>query len=284
MNTTPSSIRITDRDLAVLDALGDYRFLSIPQLAILFFPSKGTAETRLRQLYQHHLAVRVYLPARPYSRTTSTIYGLGAKGAGLLIPLHDGVRPPCLSARDQRSGLFLDHTLRRNDLRIALQRLHSGHPDFELVSWHQAKEDVRARAEIEVGRKTEMVTLIPDGVFGLLRHGILHTCAVEIDLGTVRLEEMRKRYRAYWSFWKYGGALRTYGRCSFRVLTLATTPRRIEALRQAAASIPEARGTGSGLFWFASLDVADPKNPDRLLEPVWSTAWRRNFSGQSLFD
>lgn len=274
-STTPTkqaSLRYTPRDLDVLDSLASYRFLSGPQLHALHFPTLGSAETRLRKLYEHQLVTRIYLPARPYSKSTHTIYALAAKGARLLAPRHDGVQPPHLAPRDERSALFLDHTLRRNDLRICLTLLAGAQPEIELVSWQQAPDEVRARTEVPVGRDTERVTLVPDAVFVLRQGGHDAAFAVEIDMGTVRVTSMAERYRAYHCWWKAGGPSKRFAPIPFRVLTLTTTEAHLAALKRVATRAPVSGRKGSGLFWFALLSAVDIKNPESILGSIWSVA------------
>lgn len=282
-SSTAYAVYITERDLQVLQALAEYRFLSIPQLSALYFPTKGATEARLRRLSGAKLVVKVFMPARPYDRRTVTIYALGAPGARLLLPHTEGVRPRHLSPHEQRSGLFLDHTLRRNDLRICLELLSRRPGILRLVLWQQLAPEVKARAEVLTrGRQHERVTVIPDGCFLLWVNGQLHAFAVEIDMGTVSLKRMAVRYQAYFAWWRAGEAARRYPHASFRVLTLTTTPRRLEALRKAATAAPCAGQRGSGLFWFALLAVADIEEPTRLLDATWFVAQRQPASPQPL--
>jgi len=119
----------------------------------------------------------------------------------------------------------------------------------------------------------DRVPAVPDGV-AIVRHkDHEHTLIVEIDMATVRLERMRDRYRAYWTWSRRGNAHRKYGYRPLRVLTLTTTPRRLAALRNAAVDAPQNDTKGSGTFWFATLDdAADIKDPDKLLGPVWTVS------------
>lgn len=267
-------VRVTDRDLDVLDALGEHRFLGLAQLAALHFPTPGAAEARLRRLHAHGLVARVFMPVRPYDRHAHSIYGLAAKGARLLAPRHEGAIPPHLSPRDQRSALFLDHTLRRNDLHICLQLLDRNPTSrLALESWQHAPDHLRASARIRLpSRRTERVPLVADAGCLVAVAGHRHAFLVEIDMGTVRLDRMALRYRGYWQWWKDGDAGRRYGHVPLRVLTLAPTLRRCEALRKAAVHAPGEAGLGSGLFWFTTLDQADLRDPARLLGPVWTVA------------
>lgn len=269
-SSTPS-LRLQPRDFDVLASLADHRLLSIPQLGVLHFHSRGGAEGRLRRLHKGGLVARVFLPARPYDRTTHTIYGLAGRGARTLQERRGGELPRFLSTREQRSGLFLDHTLRRNDVRICLELLAREDPGFQLLTWRQAPQEVRASASVRVGRKQERIPLIPDGYFAIRHAGAVEAFVVEIDMGTVLLSRMERRYQGYFAWWKGRGHHARFGKMPLRVLTLTTTTRRLQALKNAAVRAPTG-AEGSGLFWFATLDIADIENPHRLLGASWEVA------------
>ncbi len=260
------------RDFSVLRDLGDYRFLSVPQLVALHFPSEHSAQARLKRLVDAGLAIRVFMPVRPYDRTACSIFALSAKGSRLVAEHFGGKRPRFLSERERRSGLFLDHTLRRNDLRICLELLSRG-TGPQLVTWKQRPDEVGDYAKIRINsRRHERVPIVPDGFFALVHKGRCEAFVVEIDMGTVRRERMFLRYRAYWRWWKDGRHYLRFGGAPLRVLTLTTTDKRLETLRNEAASAPECGRKGSKLFWFAKLETADICDPERLLAAAWKLA------------
>lgn len=278
------NIRLSEHDHDVLDALAHYRFLSAPQAGSLFFPSERAAQQRLGDLVKAKLAVPVFMPVRPYDRTTKTLWAISGKGARLLAPRHHGIAPRHLTSREQRSGLFLAHTSARNDLRVALERLQLVDPHFALLSWQQAPEVVKARAEVQVGsRSRAQVTIIPDGVILCRMDGECQALAVEIDMGTVPIPRMWRRYRAYWSWWRRGGARARFGPVPYRVLTLAPDKKRLDALRNAAIRAPERGRAGSKLFWFAPLGIADITDPTKLLSAAWSLGVPGTTTPQPLF-
>jgi hypothetical protein len=270
------ALRVTERDLQVLTDLGDYRFMSTPQLTALHFPSPARTQARLRQLVDAGLACKVFMPVRPYDASAKTIYALAGAGARLLVERRGGPRPRYLTERERRSGLFLDHTLRRNDLRVVLEQLHTQRVDVDFLTWRQAPEEVRAVVEAPVRtRRPERIPLVPDGFFALRHDGHCQGFLVEIDMGTVRLERMRARYRGYWAWHRWGRARTRYGPLPLRVLTLTTTARRLENLRKAAMKSPIGGTTGTNLFWFAQLDQLDLDAPEKLLAACWTTAQSR---------
>ncbi len=273
MRNEQTTLRLTERDDEVLDALGSYRFLTGAQLATLWFPSAAAAGARLRALLARELVVRVFMPVRPFDRTATTIWALSAKGARRVREVSEGARPDFLSAKDRRSALFLDHTLRRNDVRICLEVLDRRAPGLHLLRWAQAPEDVRGAAVVPVGRGArERVPIVPDGFFALRHAGRVQAFCVEIDMGTVSPVAMARRYRAYWAWWKRGGMAGRFGEVPLRVLTLTTTPARLERLRRLAVVAPTGGRAGSGLFWFSLLAAADINAPERLIAGPWAVA------------
>jgi hypothetical protein len=270
------------RDVEILTALGSYRFLSVPQAAALFFPSPAAAQARLHQLAKQGLALRVFMPVRPYDRTAHTIYALSARGAREVAARQEGVRPRHLTSREHRSGLFLDHTLRRNDLRVCLERLTTM-GDLELLYWRQAPDEVGMAAEVHDRGRTVRVPAVPDGVAAFRRAGAIEVFIVEIDMGTVKRESMALRYRAYWRLSQDGTLRRRFGPVPIRVLTLTTTPLRREALRRGAVLAPDNGRKGSGLFWFGLVEQADLGNPARLLDSSWYVATALPTPPRALF-
>src|SRR5262249_5389933 len=147
---------------------------------------------------------------------------------------------------------------------------------FHLLTWKQKPEQIRGSALVQTrGRRTERVAVVPDGFFAIRWKGEVLAFCLETDMNTVNRERMLVRYRAYWRWCKDGGAARTYGPAPLRVLTMTTTPTRLATLQQLARHAPENGRTGSGLFWFAPLAVADLTDPWRLFAGPWTSALAR---------
>lgn len=277
------ALHLTERDLDVLSALGSYRFLSVPQLKALSFPSNGAAEERMRALLHAGLVIRVFMPVRPYDRKAHTVYAISASGARTLAEMRGGLRPRHLTETERRSGLFLDHTLRRNDVRICLELLNRTTPGFQLLVWRQAPEEIRGSAVVRIRSRHERVPIVPDGFFAVSWNGTVNAFALEIDMATVRLERMAVRYKAYHKWWREGGARARYGPAPLRVLTMTTTPSRLTSLRNVASAVVENGRFGSRLFWFSLLGIADLDQPEKLLGAAWTTATPEATDEKPLF-
>jgi len=82
---------------------------------------------------------------------------------------------------------------------------------------------------------------------------------------------MALKYRAYWKWWKTGAARVRFGGAPLRILTLTSSTRRLQSLRESATRAPEGK-PGSALFWFAEVENVDIAEPERMLGRVWQTA------------
>jgi hypothetical protein len=124
----------------------------------------------------------------------------------------------------------------------------------------------------------ESLPLVPDAIFLLSdkRTDREATIFLETDNSTepLRRKAMEqssffKKCAAYWQYW--ADELRPKGE-PMLVFTVAKTPERAEALRQAAQAVDD-DGRGLNLFWFASESSWQISKPEQFLyEPVWTTA------------
>ena len=75
-STTPTPMRLTERDKAIIHAVHTYRVLRQEQVERLFFGSQSTAQRVLQRLYQHGFLERKFFPlnaVRMYVRSRQEI-------------------------------------------------------------------------------------------------------------------------------------------------------------------------------------------------------------------
>lgn len=163
-----TTIGIT-RDPRVLQSLAWAGFLSTSQIERLHFPSRRTAQRRLRALLDHGL-VRACLQGT--SLHLQNVYALTAKGADLLGSRGIvGVKPRRV-VRLQK----LEHALAVRDLFVAFS-LAGQAPHIEL-------EDFRFEDDLANEPVFQSAGIIPDGL-ALIRQGEARlTIGCEIDLGS----------------------------------------------------------------------------------------------------
>lgn len=244
-------IRLTRRDLDILYAVGDYRVLSTTQLKKLFFRSIHKARKRLFKLWQHRLLDRRFQPIRIGESPSETLYVLARQGARIMALQSGSLGGASQLTPFDREGssLFLDHTLARNDFRIALESAVRFWNGVRQCHWRHDK-GIEQSVNIITGSsapRLQRVTLIADGQFRLQLGNHVQEFYVEIDRGTIALSRWKTRVSAY------SALFRQKQKSSVEVpfLVLVTTPseRRARHIGQVARSI---RLSGNPTFFFTT--------------------------------
>lgn len=244
-----ANIRLTDRDLWILEALGRMRFLRTSQLARLFFEgSRSPANKRLRRLFDQSL-VRVWVTGLAhdnlYSLTTRGRARVGVGGTNLHCP----------------RGLEgnLEHLLAINDTRIAFV---VGMPGIGArLKWWRSDWELRAHARASV---------IPDALFAIDCPGMgSRTYSLEVDRKTKSPQGFLKKLTAYRGVRYRAGGL--YGEGQFTVLVVGHDPRWVDRYR----AVVE-QSTLDVDVLFASLDDVCRMGP---WAPIW---WRAGSTEPAL--
>lgn len=200
---------LTPRDHALLAALGRFRIAESSQLAALFFAGvrRDTAQARLRRLFDSG-----YLDVRSGSLNEESRYVLGPEGRRLLEA--DGIAVG--SAPNAGATHHLAVVSAWVTLAVALHdaadlRLESFRPDWELRREHAG-----------LG-----LSVVPDALVALSWAGAARgrerlTFALEVDRGTERPVELRRKLVAYGSL---GSALAQPGGSPGLVLVLEAASR-----------------------------------------------------------
>lgn len=257
-----------EKSLEIVRLVYAYRFLSTQGLAALTGLPADHLQERLDTLCAGELLIRIHRPAL-WEETAPDVYGLDRRGADW-VASESGVDRAQI--KWSRTGnhvklLFLEHTLRVNDARIAFTLAARGHPDHKLVIWREGL-GIADRAP-DPQDATKWLPVRPDGYFCYRVEERRAHFFLEIDLGTESNHCFRQKVRAYIAYRQSGRYRERYGAYAFRVLTVTTSERRMANLLRTT----EAEGGGS-MFWFTTFgqlrEVA-------ALEPCWSLANRRNL-------
>ena len=203
------------------------------------------------------------------------VYGLGPQGARMLCQRGEKARIDWTAKNRTATKLFIEHTLRVADFMVALE-----------IACRNSAVEYRRFPDREVQAPRWSVTLwhhglhaklgvIPDAVFALRTvHGSEVVYCLEADRATMPVKRQHlhqtsaaRKFLAYHATWKQRLLEQRFGWNRFRVLTLTTSPARVEHLRQAARELP----SGHGLFLFA--DEAQLRRCEReLLSLRWINA------------
>ena len=291
-------LQITERDLAIIRQVFRHRFLRSTHLQALMGGGQGLLR-RLAELYHHAFLDRPREPIEFYAHAGSKpmVYALGNQGADLLAR-HDGVPRGKVDWTAKNHGigpLFLDHTLLVADVMVALELACRGSGRVRLID----QDELLARAPEATKRRQrpfewavacryleEPVTLgvAPDALFGLhyldrpegrnRAYFFLEAdrATMPIQRANVRQTSFFRKLTAYYETWKQGIHTEVYGIKNFRVLTVTSSPERVENLIRANRGLPG--GQGSKLFLFTD-EAALRAAPDLL-----SLDWQSGHDGQ----
>ncbi len=280
--------QLTDRDVAIVDAIARHRFLSTDQIAALFFPTKGgivssQCRTRLRRLVSAGFLTRFERPVLRTEGTKSALFGLAAAGPDLLVselayaPEDIDWRP----ADNKVSWAFLDHQIMINDIFIALSQA-AARVGWTLAEWVDDRILKKMHAEPvlikDANGRERFVSVVPDAYCALAcptaepgKHRLLQFF-IEADRATMTVvsdnqqrRTWQKRIRAYQAYLDSSQIIKTYGTKRFRVLTVTTGKRRLQSLK-AATEV----ASGLNKFWFATEAALSAETA--LDAPVWYKA------------
>lgn len=263
----PPPIRLTERDLDVIQAVYEYRVLTTQHLQALFFPSVHRAYERLSALYQHGFLDRRFLGVYIDKMNTPILYVLDKRGAEVL-QAQRGIEVEWSSSLKQVSTQFLEHGLAINQVRIAFTLACRAQAGFELVRW-RGENDLKAdydRVTIRTATgRSETVSLIPDSYFVLNTPlGVAHFF-LELDRGSMATKRFGQKVAAYIQYYRSGVYQQRYQTKSLRVLTVTISPTRLDNLKR----VTEGVG-GEQRFWFTTLDTLTTATV--LRHPIWQVA------------
>jgi len=261
-------IRLTRRDLDILNSVGDYRVLSTTQIRKLFFRSIHKTRKRLFKLWQHRLLDRRFQPIRVGESPTETLYVLARQGARITASQNGSLGEASQLTPFERSGspLFLEHTLARNDFRIALETAIRSRDGRRHLHWRHDKgiaESVNVITE-SASPRLQRVTLIADGRFQLRLEDRTQNFYLEVDRGTVSLSRWRTRAAAYSALFRQRQILS--GDVPFVVLVTAPSEKRAQHICEILRLM---RSAGNPIFYFATQGLLD-KVPEGVIEAsIW---------------
>lgn len=262
----PGRMRLTGRDVDIIEAVHLYRILRQDQIQMLFFNTKNAAQRALARLYDHAFLERKFLPVL-YGRSP-TLYVLDKRGADLLRSERGYEDLVWYSTNKDLKTDFIEHTAALNDFRLSVvvsARLQG----LELITWASESQLKADYDRVRIAHLRRSVSVIPDGYFVLATpHGKAHFF-VEVDRGTETLQRFKQKVRAYVAYHESGGYEQRYGTQSLRILTVVIGEGRLSNLKMATQQVTEEM-RGRRRFWFAL--ASDLTSETVLTEPVWYIA------------
>lgn len=262
----PRRMRLTPRDVDIVEAVHHYRVLRQDQIRMLFFGTKSACQRALARLYDHGFLERKFLPVL-YGRSP-TLYVLDKKGVDLLRSERGYEDLVWYSSNKDLKTDFIEHTTVLNDFRLSIV-VSARRGGLEPVLWRSEGQLKADYDRVRLATSRRPVSVIPDGYFVLATPlGKAHFF-VEIDRGTETLARFKQKIYAYKEYFDSGAYERRYGTKSMRVLTVATGEGRLTNLWRVTGEVTAQIG-GQRRFWFG---LADRLTVDTVLNaPVWVIA------------
>lgn len=259
----PPSIRLTERDLRIMEAIHTYDgVLSFSQIKQMFFTGRSQAELRLRLLYQNGYLNRPDKNQR--RRLPEMIYWLDKIGAETVASINSTSLSEIGWRKDPR-WFQVDHDLAVNDFRINLESACKSSPDVRLINWIPESEfwSFPDRVEYKYGDHTLRRFVRPDGYFMLTTQGQRIRYLLEIDRST---EDNPRFYRekilpglAYIDSEVYKNR---FGYNAGRWIVVTTGERRMSNMLLQAR-----KAKARGLFYFTTFEKINTQTI--LHAPIW---------------
>lgn len=243
---------MTERDLAIMEALGKCRYLRTGQISRLIFPESSTVQSarrRLKYLYHAGYVGRIQPMTDSALGHAEMAYYLEPAGAKLL----DDDTLPLFSRKGMVKPLFLRHALEVSEFRLNLELAVKEMPEIDL---HRVVMDFEMKSHTEqaIGRRRYRLfdeVLDPIGKRKLVVHPDLmfvlkaeigqgrvfqRLFFVEIDRGTEGLRVIADKLTGY-HLYKREGVFKKFGDFTdFRVLFQTNSQKRLENVRKLVAN------------------------------------------------
>ena len=281
-SAAPQPMELTARDINLLAHVAKHRMLSSDQLAILDGGSAQNMRRCLRALFDHGYLDRpgAQLAQAAITGPRPMIYGLTRKGARALRENETLIDPELnWSDKNRRAGsVFIAHTVAVADFMTKMEVACRRRDDVELLEaeaiianapakTRMAREPLRWLVKLPEGGLFKTASVIPDGLFGLaFADGTASYFMLEIDRGTMPVvrkgtnrTSFARKLKTYYEGWKQKRHEEQLGIRQFRVLTVTTSPVRVQTMVAAVQAVTG--GAGSNVFLFAAVETLEGQSP-----------------------
>lgn len=251
-------ISLAPRDLHIIRLVYRHRFLRSYQIVSLAGGSRQQVLRRLHLLFHHRYLERPRAQLDYYHQGGSKhiVYGLGNRGDVALQQQGFTVRRDW-SAKNRSVGrMFLEHALLVSDVMTALELAAKG-THIRLLTENDLQTGRPFRWRVKLNDTVEL-GIVPDRVFALeYLDGTTKTSRayffLEADRGTMPVVRRNlsqtsfyRKLLAYEATWERNIHRTRFGFHRFRVVTVTTSPARVQSLIDACKELPR----GHGLFLF----------------------------------
>lgn len=290
---TPPPFRLTDRDVALLQAVARWRFATSDQLiryARISDPdaSEQNITRRLMALFAHRYLDRPSNQHVQIQAFSHLVYGIGRKGANLLAELGEDIDPRLKWATKNRraSNAWLLHALGVTETMILFEAscaergnvalrdgasLVEGFPE----ATRSLCDPFRLRVTVTDNGKKVPLSVVPDRLLSLvIDNERRFNFALELDTGSMSVTgRFARKIAAYRAAYRDDRHREQWGFQGFRVATVTPSEKRIRNMLAAQNAITG--GNLIGMFIYTTPQRLNERGP---LGPIWITSERDDVS------
>jgi Replication-relaxation len=291
------SMRLTQRDVAIIRHVSRHRFLNSKQIITLVGESPRIVR-RLEAMFRCGYLDRPKAQLVYYGKAGSEplVYALGRKGAHVLAETKpESEEAYRWTGKNKRVGqIHVQHTIEAADILVRLGTATT--KSVRLITEDQILADAppatremasptKLTTEVEWAGRRHKLSVIPDGLFAL-EFGDDILAPVEranyfLELDRETMPVMRKsksldkhnrqtsilsKLLTYHRAWRERQHVERFGWENFRVLTVTTSDTRVASMIEAVKAVTE--GRGSSLFLFATQNALTTSD---ILDVEWTS-------------
>ncbi len=238
---------VQPRDELLLREISAMRIIDREQAkAVVGFGSTTRVNARLLALYREGLVRRFFQGTKAGGQ--KALYALSSKGARFIGVAHREFG----FANDELlvTNFFVAHQLALNEIYCAVKSKNALPPDVGFVRWTVFSEPV-------------IPSLVPDGYFEVSASEQNLGAFVEVDLGHEGPAVWKAKVRNYLRYAASGRFQAQFHLPRFRVLIVANTVKRMQAIRRIV------HGLTDKIFWLSSFEEIEGNSG------FWSAVWLR---------
>ncbi len=289
MYESPCTLSAVDEKL--LQAIHKFHYLTLSQLVrYLGYSDRSKGSSNWLGGFLKELVAGNYLAAQHLPRVASygrnpLMYSLSTKGVHHMEALGLTIQTKLTPAEQERSFLFLEHTLKLNDVLIAACLLEKQADGITLADMRHERELKHHPTKVQIDGKT--VAVIPDAwldfrltpPFSKANEQV--AICLELDRGTEDVWKVRAKIRNYVAF-AQGAYQATFGTSALTIAFVATSGGDRRAQQMKSWTREELRKLNAAsygdLFLFTSLDEGAVDGLTLFTTPVFSSLSAPNVS------
>lgn len=267
--------RLTNRDIEIIKAIDQFKYLTSQQIADLFYIARRAINKRLKLLFHHHYLGKLSGQLSPHFFNSPDIYFIDLDRKASRILAAKKITLPYQKRTNQKAPKrdYIQHTLLTNDCLIAFELAARRLQEIDFLSSHELliktpnKSQNRShpwKVSAFFSEQNISRTAYPDAAFALFdkRCDRTQLFLVEADCMTqpltrhdkqlFRTSNIKAKLLIYHTAWKQGVFREGLGYPATRIVFVTLSKQRAEHMKALALELFEQKA--SGLFVFININ------------------------------